>query len=201
MRRLGIMGGTFDPIHEGHLACARMAREACDLDEVIFMVAGTPNFKQGQELAPSSDRLEMVRLAIEGEDGFSVSDAEVRRGGVTYTADTLAVLKAEGPQDELFFILGADSLMSLMDWKDAQAIASSAQVVCVSRPGFPVDEGLLLRLDGQGFSVRLVEAELPDISSSMVRDQVAQGRTVAALVPDAVAAHIEERGLYGGGRS
>ncbi len=198
-RALGIMGGTFDPIHLGHLTCAEMARDACALDEVMFVVAGNPHFKQGQQLAEVQDRFAMVCLALQDNDAFSASDDEIGRDGITYTADTLAGLKAEDPTRELFFIMGADCLISLPMWKDATTIARLAHIVCVSRPGFAIDENLLQRLEGMGFDIRLVEAPLLDISSHGIRARVAEGKTIRYLVPDAVDGFIRAHGLYEGG--
>lgn len=196
MHEVGIMGGTFDPIHLGHLACAEMARDACGLDEVRFVVAGNPNFKQGKELAPAVDRYAMVQLALAGNDAFSASDMELRREGVTYTAETLALLKEELSECRLSFIMGADSLITLASWKDADRIAQLARIICVSRPGYAVDESLLARLREMGFDIKLVEAPLLDISSSEIRARVSKGKTVRYLVPDLVDGYIHDNGLY-----
>lgn len=195
--KLGIMGGTFDPIHIGHLACAEMARDGCGLDEVLFVVAGNPHFKQGQELASAHARLAMVQEAIEGNDGFRVSAMEIERKGITYTADTLAILAKERPDAELSFIMGTDSLVTLPLWKDAESIADLARIICVSRPGSAIDDDLLRRLEAMGFDVAFVEAPLLDVSSHEVRMRVSRGETIRYLVPDVVRAYIHAHGLYG----
>jgi|GluameStandDraft_1065615.scaffolds.fasta_scaffold45127_2 nicotinate-nucleotide adenylyltransferase len=196
MAHVGVMGGTFDPIHLGHLVCAEMARDACGLDEVLFVVAGNPHFKQGISLAPAKDRLAMVQRAIEGNDAFAVSDREVIRAGITYTVDTLEELHEEQPDAELSFILGADSLLTLSTWKDAARIAQLARIVCLARPGYRIDEDLLTSLSDQGFLVEAVRAPLLDISSSDIRARVRSGKTIRYLVPDGVAGHIRAQGLY-----
>lgn len=196
MVRLGVMGGTFDPIHMGHLACAEMARDACALDEVLFVTAGNPNFKQDRQLAPAWERHAMVELAVQGNAAFVASDAEIGGAGITYTADTLARLACERPDAELFFIMGADSLMTLSCWKSASRIAELAHIICVSRPGFVAEGALLSSLDVAGFSITMVEAPLLDISSSEVRARVARGETVRYLVPDQVHGYLQATGLY-----
>ncbi len=196
MRSVGIMGGTFDPVHMGHLACAEMARDACGIDEVLFIVAGNPNFKQGMQMAPASERFAMVQAAIAGNDAFAASDAEVRREGVTYTADTLLELKDADPTAELSFIMGTDALLTLHAWKDADVIARLARIICVSRPGYALGDRERARLARAGFDVTIIEAPLLDISSSEVRQRVAEGRSIRYLVPDAVRAHIQDRRLY-----
>ncbi len=184
---LGVFGGTFDPIHQGHLACAEMARDACGLDRVLFAVA--PGM-----------RLEMCRLAVAGNPAFEASSLELERPGVTYTSDTLRILRGALPGSvRLFFVIGADSLETLPGWRDADALASLATFVCVTRPGRPDDERLLERARARGFRVEWVDAPLLDISSSEVRRRVSEGKSVRYLVPDAVLDRIEEDGLYAGG--
>ncbi len=196
MAHVGVMGGTFDPIHLGHLVCAEMARDACGLDEVLFVVAGNPHFKQGVSLAPAKDRLAMVQRAVEGNGAFAVSDREVTRAGITYTVDTLEELHEEQPDAELSFILGADSLLTLSTWKDAARIAQLARIVCLARPGYRIDEGLLASLSDQGFLVEAVCAPLLDISSSDIRARIRSGQTIRYLVPDGVDGYIRAQGLY-----
>ncbi len=196
MRRLGIMGGTFDPIHLGHLVCAEVARDACGLDEVLFVVAGSPHFKQGMTHAAPQERLAMVELAVEGDESFFVSDLEVIREGITYTAETLDELTRAHPDADLTFIIGADSLLTLRGWKDAERIAALARIACVLRPGYAVDQGLLDELAKMGFRITIVEGPSIGISSSQIRQRVQERRTIRYLVPDAVATYICEEGLY-----
>ncbi len=195
-RKVGIMGGTFDPIHVGHLVCAQMAAGACGLDEVRFVVAGNPHFKQGCSVTPAAMRLEMVSLAVADNALFAVSDEEIRRSGITYTADTLRQMHEREREAELSFILGTDSLITLPDWKDAQDIARLARIICVSRPGYQADEGLMERLRELGFDVRMVFAPEVALSSHEVRRRFVRGEEVRYLVPDDVIAYIQSTGLY-----
>lgn len=196
MRRVGVMGGTFDPIHLGHLVCAEMAREACELDEVLFVVAGNPHFKQGQQIAPIHDRIEMVQAAIKDEAAFSLSLLEADQAGITYTVDTLKALVDADPTCRYSFIMGTDSLLTLPQWKDAETIARLCDVICVTRPGYEVNQAVLQDLSASGFEVTLVEAPLLDISSSEIRMRVAASRSIRYLVPDEVRILIDRTGLY-----
>lgn len=195
--RLGVMGGTFDPVHTGHLACAEMAADACGLDAVAFMVAPNPSLKRHQATAPAEDRLAMVRLAVADNPRFDASALEMARPGVTYTADTLRTLRGHYPENvELFFIVGADSLATLPRWHDAEALKDLATFVCVSRPGrFDADE-LLEGCRRAGFSIESVTAPLLDISSSELRRRVGKGEAIRYLAPLAVCAYVDAHGLY-----
>lgn len=198
--RIGIMGGTFDPVHMGHLACAEMAMDACALDAVIFMVAANPSLKQRQTTATPEERLEMVRLAVAGNDRFDVSDLELRRDGITYTSDTLKVLRAHYPQQvELAFIIGADSLTTLPHWHEADVVRKLAMIICVSRPGHFDEDELLQSCCAEGFDIEHVSAPLLDISSSELRQRVGRGQSIRYLAPDAVCEFVRERGLYAEG--
>src|SRR4051794_11006921 len=132
--RLGLFGGTFDPIHLGHLVLAEQCREACGLDRVWFVVAGAPPHKPG-ERTPVAHRLEMVRLAVAGHPAFEVSEVETRRPGPHYSVETLAAVRRDRPGDDLFFLIGADSLADLPQWRQPDEIARLATVVVVNRPG------------------------------------------------------------------
>lgn len=196
MKRIAIMGGTFDPIHLGHLACAEMARDACGFEQVLFVVAGDPNFKQDAHITDARLRLAMVDLAIAGNAHFASSAMEVDRPGITYTADTLEELAKAHHGSEISFIVGADALLTLHAWKDAERIAHLARIIAVTRPGFTIEDEALARLEEMGFVITVVEAPLLAISSSEVRERVARGETVRYLVPDAVRALIDAEGLY-----
>ncbi len=198
--RLGVMGGTFDPVHLGHLACAEMARDACGLDEVQFMVAPRPWMKGGRDIADVKARIDMCRLAVEGNPSFSVSTLEACREGKTYTSDTLRELRAMLPDEvKLFFIIGADTLTTLPGWHEREQLAQLATFVCVARPGREDSAELLAAARAKEFDVEWVDAPLLDISSSEVRRRVREGDTVRYLVPDAVRGYIERHGVYGGG--
>lgn len=198
---LGIMGGTFDPVHLGHLACAEMARDAFGLDAVLFVVAGRPSLKQDRALAPARDRLRMCQLAVADNVAFEVSALEVERTGITYTADTLRALRAHYPaQVRLSFIAGADSLETLPAWHEADAVAALARILCVSRPGASDVDALVQRARQAGFTVELLDAPLLDISSSEIRRRVGAGRSIRYLTPLPVCGYIAAHGLYAEGQ-
>lgn len=197
--RLGLMGGTFDPIHEGHLACARAARDACELDRVLFVPAARPSFKRERRLAAPETRLALCRLALADEPGFEASDVEIRRDGVTYTVDTLRELHARaGDGAELYFIMGTDAAASLPRWREAEELARLAVYVVVSRPGQVLDVDLRASLAKMGFKVVYVEGLCMDVSSSEVRARIAAGESLEGLVPEAVRSRIEEEPAYRG---
>ena len=191
-RRLGVMGGTFDPIHLGHLVCASEVAHVLALDEVVFVPAGRPWQKEGRAISEGEDRYEMTRLATEDDERFRVSRAEIDRDGWTYTVDTLRDLA--GPETELFFITGADALAQVPTWREPEALFGLATFVGATRPGYDVDASAFP--DG---SVTLVETPALDISSSDCRSRVARGAPIRYLVPDAVADYIADRGLYAHG--
>ena len=181
-RRLGIMGGTFDPIHIGHLAIAEQAREAMRLDAVIFVPTGIPVFKRDRSVSPAADRLEMCRLAVESNPFFDVSDIEIRRGG-----DTV----------ELWFITGADAVASIVAWRESAAIADLAKLIAVTRPGFPLTEERRRGIESAGnFDVRYMEATALSVSSSDLRQRIAEGKAIRYLTMARVRDYIDAHGLY-----
>jgi nicotinate-nucleotide adenylyltransferase len=188
--RLGVMGGTFDPIHHGHLVAAEEARVALGLDRVLFVPAGDPWQKVSKQVTGAETRFEMVQVATADNDAFGVSRIDIDRPGPTYTVDTLRELS--GP-DELFFVTGADAILEILTWKDAGEALDLATFVAVTRPGYDLD-----KLAGLGLGDRVVCLEIPAlaISSSDIRRRVAEGRPIRYLVPAAVASLIAERGLY-----
>ncbi len=194
---LGIMGGTFDPIHIGHLTCAQRAVESLGLDAVLFVPTNVSAFKLDRDAASAADRLSMCALAVAGNPRFFVSDVEIARGGVTYTVDTLRVLRDALPEAvELAFIVGADAAATLLRWREAPAIARLARIAAVERPGSAVSPDEAARLAQAGFSVSFVEGGAIDVSSSEVRDRVIAGASIRYLVPDEVACYIMRHGLY-----
>jgi nicotinate-nucleotide adenylyltransferase len=189
-RRIGIMGGTFDPIHHGHLVAASEVQDRFDLDEVVFVPTGQP-YEKGA-VSPAEDRYLMTVIATASNPRFHVSRADIDRDGPTYTVDTLRDLNAVyGPDVELFFITGADALAKILSWKDAFEMLSLAHFVGVTRPGFELS-GDHLPAD----TVTLVEVPAMAISSSECRGRVAAGKPVWYLVPDGVVQYIAKRGLY-----
>ena len=197
--RLGIMGGTFDPIHIGHLACAEQAREACRLDGVVFMPAGDPWMKHGRRLASAEDRFAMVSLAVRDNPRFDASRLEVDRAGETYTVDTLRALRRHYPTNvELYFLSGADAILRISEWHDATEVTELAHLIAVTRPGYRIDEARerYARAFGAGLRVDQLEVTALSVSSTDLREKVRMGESIRYLVPQVVADYIEEHGLY-----
>ena len=196
--RLGIMGGTFDPIHIGHLACAEQAREAYDLDGVVFVPAGNPVFKKDRPVTPAAERLEMCRIATRSNPAFDVSAIEIERGGDTYTVDTLRQLRAHYPDNvELRFITGADAVYHIVQWRESAAIADLARLIAVTRPGYALSEERRAFIAEHGnFAIDYREVTALAISSSDLRRRVAAGKSIRYLTMQGVLDYIQERGLY-----
>ncbi len=196
--RLGIMGGTFDPIHIGHLACAEQAREAFGLDAVVFIPTGNPAHKQGKPVTPASQRLEMCRLACLPNPHFDVSAMEISRGGLTYAIDTVRALRAHFPENvQLFYITGADSILSIARWKDSAEIARMVHFVAATRPGYEVTEGFKEELAALGdFRISYFQVTSLAISSSELRQMVADGYSLRYLTTLSVCDYIFRNGLY-----
>jgi nicotinate-nucleotide adenylyltransferase len=189
-RRIGIMGGTFDPIHHGHLVAASEVQSRFGLDEVVFVPTGQP-WQKGP-VSPAEDRYLMTVIATASNPRFHVSRADVDRDGPTYTVDTLRDLNAiYGAQADLFFITGADALAKILSWKDAFEMLSLAHFIGVTRPGFELSDAHL-----PADTVTLVEVPAMAISSSACRARVAEGQPVWYLVPDGVVQYIAKRRLY-----
>lgn len=198
--RLGLMGGTFDPLHKGHIACAEAVREACGIEKILFLPAGNPNFKQDRDLAPADLRLSWCETALAEHPHFEVCDIEIRRGGVTFTVDTLRTLRDVCPDNvEICFILGADSAASLPRWRKSAALAKLATFVAVSRPGQELDVALREKLSEAGFKVEYVDTLCCDISSSDIRRRLAEGASVEGLVPESIRASVEQHYSQQGG--
>lgn len=197
--RLGIMGGTFDPIHLGHLNMAAEVAEACALDAVLFMPAGSPVFKRDQQVSDAAIRLEMCRCAIGSNSLFDVSDVEIARGGDTYTIDTLRQLRAHYPDNVgFFFISGSDAAASIWKWRGSEEIGKLATLIVAQRPGYELNEEQLASIKAAGFAEPLcVNVTELAISSSDVRQRVKLGREVRYLLPNGVWDIICRNGLYG----
>ena len=192
MRRIGVMGGTFDPVHHGHLVAASEVAHIFALDEVIFVPTGEPYQKDERRVSPAEDRYLMTVIATASNPRFSVSRVDIDRPGPTYTIDTLRELRAQNdPGDELFFITGADALAKMLTWHDVDELFTLAHFVGCTRPGH--------RLSGVGLpdgKVSLVEIPALAISSTECRARVAAGQPVWYLVPDGVVQYIAKRHLY-----
>lgn len=190
-RCVGIMGGTFDPIHLGHLVTAEQARADLGLDEVVFIPAGQPWQKDGT--TSGEHRLLMTVLATAANPAFSVSRREVENRGLTYTVDTLRALRANTPADQLFFITGADAILNILTWKDAEECLGLAEFVAATRPGHD-----LSALEAEGLMGRFHILDVPAlaISSTDIRERFASGRSVSYLIPREVEQYARKHGLY-----
>lgn len=199
--RIGILGGTFDPLHLGHLLIAETARAALGLASVRFVPAGEPWLKSGQMITPAAHRLRMAELAVADNPDFGVCDCEVRRRGPTYTVETLRELRAGYPADtELYFIVGSDVLAEFHRWKEPERILELCRLAVIERPGGPAAgvEALAERFPAALASGAVVAVAGPrvDFSASELRRLLAAGKSARYQIPDAVAAYINEQGLY-----
>lgn len=196
---LGILGGSFNPIHNGHLYMARQARDTFGFDRVCFLPTGTPPHKP-EGLADAGKRLEMVRIAISGEPGFFVSTLEMERPGNSYTVDTLRQIRAGEAGCALFLIIGADTLVDLLHWREPEQVFQMAGFVVCARPGVREEEmeTCAEKLRGKGADIRIMPLEGPDISSTEIRRRIAAGLTLENLVPVGVEAYLRQTGLYRG---
>ncbi|WP_088313547.1 nicotinate-nucleotide adenylyltransferase [Kineosporia sp. R_H_3] len=191
VRRLGVMGGTFDPIHHGHLVAASEVQSAFDLDEVVFVPTGQPWQKSSRDVAPAEHRYLMTVIATASNPRFTVSRVDIDRKGPTYTIDTLRDLSAQRPDAELFFITGADALAQILSWKDSGEIFDLAHFIGVTRPGHTLDDAGLPQ-----DRVSLMEVPAMAISSTDCRVRIVKGEPVWYLVPDGVVQYIGKYGLY-----
>lgn len=197
--KTGILGGTFDPIHKGHLAVAEEVRLRLNLDEVLFIPVGCPWRKAGNSILPAEHRVKMVHLAIADRPSLRVSTIEADREGPSYTIDTLEELQsARGDCDEIYLVVGWDSLADLPNWRAPERIIRLCRLVAVPRPGyFPPDwEYLETGIPGISERVILLDGPEVDVSASQIRELVARGHPISGLVPEAVEHYIREHGLY-----
>jgi nicotinate-nucleotide adenylyltransferase len=190
--RIGILGGSFDPIHLGHLLLAQDALEQMQLDAVYFIPAAQAPFKQDAPLATNRQRLEMIQLAISGYAAFEVVDYELRTGGTNYTVNTARWLKAQFPDTEFYWIVGADQVAQLSQWKDIATIFDYLSFICFRRPGYALEWPSNLPQE----RFHNVAGHTMDISSSEIRQRIAQGRPVGFFLCDKVADYIKENSLY-----
>lgn len=191
--RLGIFGGTFDPVHYGHLICAEQLREAIGLDLVIFVPSNRSPHKPDYVPATDRHRLAMLELAVRGHDNFRVSDVEIARGGLSYTVDTLAILRSQfGPDAVFWLLMGMDAYLDLPAWKQPDEIVAQCRFGVARRPGYAgnVDPALPVA------KTQFVDITPVDISSTGIRERLVQGRSIAFLVPDPVAAYIHKNRPY-----
>lgn len=196
---IAVLGGTFDPIHSGHLMVADVVCERLAPAEVIFVPAGQPWLKTDRCISPVADRIEMVRRALHGNRSYRLSTAETERSGPTYTVDTIREMKSQvSTQDELYFILGWDNLLDLPRWHNPAELIVLCKLVAVPRIGFRVPEEATLEALLPGLSKRVVLLDKPeiDISASVIRERVSRGLPITHLVPPVVEAYIREHRLY-----
>ncbi len=199
-KKIGIMGGTFNPIHNGHLMLAESARETLGLDRIIFMPNGNPYMKNTSSLLSGADRMHMIELAIEGNPCFSSSSIEIDKEGPTYTCETLAALKEQNSEDQYYFIMGADSLLMLESWKNPDYILRNCVIVAAVR-GTGTEEKMEkiaghLIYEYQA-DIRILPARYIDIASSDIRHKIKEGNSIRYMVPEKVLSYIKENGLYG----
>ncbi len=192
------MGGTFDPIHYGHLVTAEEALVQFNLDRVVFMPTGRPARKTHLRVTPAEHRYLMTVIATASNPDFEVSRLEIDRPGVTYTVDTMLQLRSiHGPQAELYFITGADAVWDILTWKDSGVLADVCTFIAATRPGY--DLSRFSEEDARRMRVEFMEVPALAISSTDIRARVAERRPIRYLLPEAVAAYIAKNGLYGGG--
>src|SRR5262249_31849238 len=195
MRRTGILGGTFDPIHCGHIDVARAAQEALGLTEVIVVTSNVPPHR-GAPIASSYHRFAMAAVAVSGRPGWRVSDIELQSSAPSYTVTTLRRFHDDGyPAEELFFLIGADAFAEIESWREYPRILELARFAVVTRPGFALEKpsGLPPALAQR---IASISAPTADVSATMIRERIASGKSIAGLVPPLVRQHIEQHGLY-----
>lgn len=194
--KLGVLGGTFDPMHDGHVAAGEAAVECAGLDEVVFVPTGNPPHRPPAEASPAQ-RLEMCRLATADEPRFSVSDVEVERDGPSFTLDTLLALRGANPHAELFLVLGWDAASQFRSWYKPDEVLAIAPIVVVSRPGRNAPGEADLRTAGlDPARILLCAGTTPSVSGSEIRRAIAAGKSIAGMVPEAVERYIAAHHLY-----
>ena len=200
MKRIGIMGGTFDPVHNGHLLLGRQARSEYGLDEIWYMPSHIPPHKKDHRITDGKDRLAMLELALEGISFSSVSDFEMKREGNTYTAQTLELLKEEYPEDKFYFIIGADSLFQLETWYHPEKVMELTSLLVsgreYDRAGRTLDQQISYLKSVYGAHIQVLHNPEMNVASARIRDMAARGEDIGELVSGAVAAYIREHRLY-----
>lgn len=197
IERLAIMGGTFDPIHYGHLVAAEAARMEFALDQVIFVPSGEPPHKHGQVISPVQDRWNMTTLAVASNPYFKLSKVELERYGPSYTVDTIDWFRENfGPKTEIFFITGADAILEILTWKKVDLLMDLCKFIAVTRPGFNLNKLAHVLPERYVNKIEMLEVPGLDISSTGIRRRVKEGRTIKYLVPEKVENYILENKLY-----
>ena len=193
---IGILGGTFDPVHNGHLAAARQLLGVANLDQVWLMPNATPPHRTAVPVAPADDRMRMVELAVAGQNGVLASRTEVDRGGISYTIDTIRQLAREYPRQRFAFLIGSDAAVQIRSWHDAEALLTEGYFVIFNRPETALAIETLRELGFVPARSRIVHLDTPPIAAHQVRDRVARGAPIDDLVPAAVADYIRTHELY-----
>lgn len=200
MLKFGVLGGTFNPIHYGHLLMAEQAREALKIGKIVFMPSGYPPHKDLKTVVSADDRMKMVEMAIHSNENFLASTIELDREGKSYTVDTLRELKAEYGQDtELFFIIGADVLIDLPNWRSIREVVKLCKFAAMQRPGFKKEEfneQKRLLEEEYGAEIEVIDMPLIDISSTDIRNRLAEAKSIKYMLPENVIEYIEKEGLY-----
>ncbi len=199
MKKIGIMGGTFDPIHYGHLVAAEGARSCFDLDRVIFVPAAMPPHKEVRVITDSNHRYKMTALAIDSNQHFHLSDVEIKRQGPSYTYETVRYFKEAFPDTEIYFITGADAVLEILTWHRVQDLLDICCFIAATRPGFRLENlaDILRELpDGYINKISLMEVPALSISSTDIRARVKKGLTIKYLLPEDVEEYIHSKGLY-----
>ncbi len=199
MRKIGIMGGSFNPVHTGHLMLAEWARSNADLEEIWLIPAGMPYMKPPGQLLPGTERLHMTELAVAGNSKLRCLDIEICRTGDTYSCETLEQLNQDYPDCRFHFIVGADCLFSMENWRHPERLFASCTVIAASRGDIPMDRLQDKRVDLEqryGGEILLLPFVNLSISSTMIRERVRMGESIRYMVPDKVLAYIEEKGFY-----
>ncbi len=196
--RLGVLGGTFDPVHRGHLALAGAARDELGLEQVLFVPAGQPWRKTGQEIGANEDRLAMLRLALEGDPSFQIATLELERSGASYTADTLEALAAPRRGDERYFIVGQDALADLPNWVRPERILELARLAVARRPEVSAEALEEAQRRVPALRERVFRLKMPavEVSATEIRERVRRGQPIRGMVPAAVEGYIREHRLY-----
>lgn len=198
-KKTGILGGTFNPVHCGHIHLARKALEEAKLDQILFIPSGVSYMKNLNEILPTQERLEMVRLAVRQYPAFAVSSIETDKKGNSYSHETIQALQNEQPETEFFFLTGADTIFSMEEWKDPASIFQSVTILAACRPGISL-EGLQKQISylqtKYRADIRLIAVDYVDISSSDIREAIRNGISIHGLVPQAVENYISEHHLY-----
>lgn len=198
--RTGVLGGSFDPVHNGHLSIVDAAMEELALDKLILIPTKVSPFKIGRKVAPDNDRIEMIRLAVSGRQGCEVSDIEIRNDGVSYTIFTLNSLAETGMYGKIYFLMGTDTFLQLESWYRGEELLEKYAFALAPRPGFAryeFEEKLEYYREKYGTEVTVLNNEMLPISSTEIRERLAAGFPVTGLVPDEVERYIIENGLYG----